>query len=113
MSEHKSDRNCEDTFTSREYIGHEVYRSIEGKEIITGIGALDIGDIVFVPDPFGGESCWWRLIVTERHKPDELFAQSSLKGGMGAMLEFGKDDRACWVTGCFMNLDSIKQVNFE
>ena len=96
-------------FTVREYCGHEVYLNIHKRHRILILDRLTVGSVVYAPSPFLRDA-WYSLTVVERGKKDgELYAQTSPEG-IGATLEFAKDDRCCWVASCFMNLAGIKRI---
>lgn len=110
-------------FTVREYIGVEVLSAPPGlsyeeirktanwpegftPEPITEREAVYEGAHVIIPNLFGGLSVY-RVAKME----DGSFCGRS--GDMIAFLEFGEDDRNCWVCGGTGNLAAIQRLSLE
>lgn len=111
-------------WTVREYTGVEVYRPPSGltlKEVkdrskwppdfkLVPVKAekLKVGDPLLVPGPFGG-----MYLGTVRGDRDGNPYFLSEGGSLHGFLEFGTDDRECWVCAGFGNLDAIRSLEVK
>lgn len=87
-------------FTIQEYMGSEVLKSRDGGPILSRDG-LALGDEIFGHDIFA-----WRSMTVTRLEGDRGYAEDEW---VGVSLEFGKDDRKCWVAVCWINLDAVRR----
>jgi hypothetical protein len=98
-------------FYAYEYQGMEVYKyegqiptsSKDWKTINTKEG-LRPGDKVFVPHPCA-DGAYWVGTVKSWPDNDELYADYG--NGLTSTLDFGQDDRNCWVATCFGNCNGL------
>lgn len=102
-------------FTIREYLGSPVYRwsdvHEEDKTPLTGREDLKPGDAILVPALTGG---YYKAYVTGDHTDASKSCGWDTNPGepQGAMgfLEFGADDRNCWICTGVVNKRGIQKL---
>lgn len=83
-------------FITKTYCGNEIYKSLEKRELLTKIDDVAVGDTVFVQFISGD---YMQAIVTELPRWG-LCAETEFNI---YILEFGKDDRNCWICPQIIN----------
>lgn len=108
----------------REYIGTEVYRPPagltraevrdrtkwpEGFELTpVKTPKLKVGDLLLVPSLFGG--MYLGTIRADQGGNPYFLSEG---GSMYGSLEFGKDDRECWICSGLGNLDAVQRLELK
>lgn len=75
-------------------------------ELIKDKDAVQEGSIVLIPGLFGGLGAY-------RIESTESGSLIGMSGSVMACLEFGEDDRNCWVCSGLANLKAVKKLNME
>ena len=86
-------------WTVREYCGAEVYRVLDGQVGEEPVrDPLQIGDVV---------SLYGVTAIVKQGEDGHLYAENS---SMISPLEFGEDDRKCWVSGGIINRKAMEMI---
>jgi hypothetical protein len=104
-------------FFAYDYIGLEVYK-YEGQipkspndwKTIKTKDELKIGDQVFVPHPIVSDGFWTGVV--KAYSDGTLYVEYG-DGGLTSTLDFGQDDRNCWVATCFGNTKGLAKADFQ
>lgn len=104
-------------FYTYEYMGMEAYKYPGDDVPITAADlvpvkekdGLKVGDRVMVPDPMDSGGYW---VGDVKQWEDGTLYASFADGATIASMEFGRDDRSCWVCISFGNTKGLERVEF-
>lgn len=87
-------------WTVREYLGATIYRVVDGQVVEEPVREpLRVGDVV---------SLYGVTATVAQGEDGEWYAENT---AMVSPLEFGEDDRQCWVSGGIITRHAIKMIS--